>query len=350
MRKWLSAFTLIELLVVIAIIAILASLLLPALSKAREQARRAVCKGNLQQIGKGQITYSNSFGDFWSFDELTIGTTAWNVMDPTASNVQHNSMFSLAELVPNYVDDPKVFGCPSVEDRPIVTVAKYGFLPGTGTGSNLATIYVGTSGNLALPLQAGCWIKWFGPVSAEIRAAGPAAEGNLIDLAVFNTGLARNFNQSGTSALPAALAGGAASAGSGSYSATGSVSPSQCTSYMSDDIGHFRDMQPGSVRAADYKQLGMAAGNAGLTLSPHGEEGINVLYWDGHVDWQTTNFCSTNSLDNIFKWETAPGNGLTANNANYYWSSLDSDACCVRTHADGNIGNGSAATGGNWRL
>ena len=102
-RSRAYGFTLIELLVVIAIIAILASILFPAFSRARENARRASCASNMKQLGLGMIQYSQDYDE-----QFPLGLGSFNY-----NGVNYYPGIGWGGQLMPYVKSVQVFDCPS---------------------------------------------------------------------------------------------------------------------------------------------------------------------------------------------------------------------------------------------
>lgn len=144
-RFWDGArvFSLVELLVVVAVIAMLMALLLPALGKAKESAKSAVCAASQRQCGLGLQGYSNDFGDWviavntvaGSKASLYFGIAALPnmLMDlGYAPNVRKSPLGGDAWSLP----ENNIFSCPTLPPPP-----SYSYAGGTRTGASTVTGY-----------------------------------------------------------------------------------------------------------------------------------------------------------------------------------------------------------------
>jgi prepilin-type N-terminal cleavage/methylation domain-containing protein/prepilin-type processing-associated H-X9-DG protein len=259
MRKWLSAFTLIELLVVIAIIAILAALLLPALSRAREEARKAQCNQNCSQVGKSIAQYTQNYDEFRPF---TWGPASLQ-FDPTEAPCvgggvppsrggtdydvtwrSHDSMTSLGLLYPEFLGDARIFRCPSTENQPTFVV-------------NYPTSVMGADTN---------------------------ADGDVTQQEAQSAGVLYAYSQRNHTLTNSGFTG------------WGDVYGQREQSYGYDCRTHPR-------APSDHAIFGDMDGTYSVnrdTATQNHKPGQNVLFVDGHVSFLDENFASNDINDNIY--------------------------------------------------
>ncbi|HEY3861804.1 MAG TPA: type II secretion system protein [Verrucomicrobiae bacterium] len=123
-----SGFTLIELLVVIAIIAILASLLLPALAKAKESANQAICLNNLKQMAAAQTGYVDDNSQAFPTTKIPNGTPPlggeYNEDNPTWADLadffyNHQGNSAWFNALPAYVHSQPLYWYAAIADNGI---------------------------------------------------------------------------------------------------------------------------------------------------------------------------------------------------------------------------------------
>jgi prepilin-type N-terminal cleavage/methylation domain-containing protein/prepilin-type processing-associated H-X9-DG protein len=147
-----SGFTLVELLVVIGIIAVMIGILLPALAKSREQARKVTCQSNLRQLGLGMHFYAQ--GNAGRLPNSNVPAT--NGYDWVNTN------FVLRMLNADFVRSPALFHCPSDDDDAPKAIATADFVSPD-------------SARVSYDFFSVYWMPVYGPKVARVKAEAPLA-------------------------------------------------------------------------------------------------------------------------------------------------------------------------------